>query len=465
LLNSLKNSMQENSNKEDFDQKHFFDFEKKFDLFDKKVGKLYYWDLIRFELFYHLLWNYGSNVNSEKKGVSGLVQIIKELKTFFIFLFFKKCNFLLFTASRNKIDKKKVFDQNLGDVTNNLTGENYYAFESFERDEEKWFYSNTLFNPINIFRRVLRGFYKKNDYSDILAIIGSEYENSIFSNNDINRIVIDFKIDFLFYKIVLKIKKPLIIFITQNGVQKGLFFAAKKCNVPIVEVQHGIIDEGHLAYNYNTDIQYKEDQIYLPTYFFTFSDFWIKKLYFPVKEILSIGNSFFFNSQKNQIIEAQNEGLLIASSDIFGENLRKITVDFANKNPQTPVCFKLHPNQFSEKQYYIDQFSAFQNVKVFSNEKSIYELLEISRAILIIQSTALYEAYHLKKTCIIYKKQTYRRHSHVFGLPNIYLVDNEDELFEAYNRNFVDDNLYKNLFFTDFDTTKFVQFVDKLRVT
>lgn len=454
--------MQKNNNKEDFNQKHFFDFEEKFDLFNKKFKELYFWDLIRFELFYHLLWDYSSSIIVEKKG-NNLVQIIKELKAFFSFLLIKKCNFLLFTASRNKIGEGKAFDQNLGDVINNLKG-GYYAFESFERDEEKWFYSNTLFNPINIFRRVFRIFYKKRDYSDIISLIESEYENSIFSNDDCNRIIIDFKIDYIFYKIILKIKKPLIIFITQNGVQKGLFAAAKKCNVPIVEVQHGIIDEGHLAYNYNKNIKYRENQIYLPTYYFTFSDFWIKKLYFPVKQIVSIGNSFFFNPDNNQIIKGQIEGLLIASSDVFGENLKKIALNFANKNPEIPIYFKLHPNQFSEKQYYIDQFSDFENIKVYSNEKSIYELLEISKAILIIQSTALYEAYHLKKTCIVYKKQSYQRHSHVFDLPNIYLVDNADELFEAYKKEFSDDGFCKNLFFTNFDTGKFIKFLNKLGV-
>ncbi len=124
----------------------------------------------------------------------------------------------------------------------------------------------------------------------------------------------------------------------------------------------------------------------------------------------------------------------------------------------------MHPNQFIEKQYYIDQFSSFENVKVYTNESSIYELLAISNAILVIQSTALYEAYHLNKKAFIYKKQTYYRHKHVFGLPNIYLIDNANEIAEAYNNEFVLDTRSQNLFFKNFDSLKFNQFKNDLNL-
>ncbi|MGQ7945282.1 capsular polysaccharide export protein, LipB/KpsS family [Flavobacterium sp. WC2509] len=392
-------------------------------------------------------------------------QIIKELCSFLSFLFFKKCDYLFFTASRNKINETKVFDQNLGDVLNTISGK-YFAFENFERDKTKWYYDNTLFDPIFIFRKVFNFFFKTQDYSDLVSLITSEHENSKIGNEEINNIVIDFKIDYAFYYFILKWKKVKAVFITQNGIQKGLFAAAKKCNIPVIEVQHGIIDEGHLAYNYNKTISYDDHRIYMPTYYFSFSDFWIEKLNIPVKKIFSMGNSFFYNDQDTKIAlkDSSAQGLLVASSDVFGENLKNLVLEFANRRNETKVYFKLHPNQFSEKQYYVDQFANFENVKVYTNEKSLYELLEISKAILLIQSTALYEAYHLKIRGIIYKKQTYTRHSHVFELPNISLVDNVDELVKAFETEFVDDVLKKDLFFKKFDTAQFTQFMNKIGI-
>lgn len=448
----------------DFDQNTFFEFEEKYNLFSRQTNDLYYWDLVRFELFYHLLWNHESNVKKIKLNVS-VNQIFKEIKSFFNFVLFKKSDFLFFTTSRNKIGNDAFFDQNLGDILNSISG-NYYAFESYERDRSKWYYENTLFNPINIFKRITRLFYRQNeDYSDLISLINNEFSNASFSNQDINRLVSDFKIERAFYTILLSLKKTKVIFITQNGIQKGLFAAGKKKSIPIIEVQHGIIDEAHLAYNYSKKIDYKDNQLYLPTYFFTFSDFWAKNLYLPVNDIISMGNSYFFYAQNNNLIKEQNKninGLLVASSDIFGENLKEIVIDFATKNKNIPIYFKLHPNQFLEKQYYIEKFSKFENVAVYTNEKSVYELLEMSKAVLVIQSTALYEAYHLKKTGFIYKKQTYRRHHHVFDLPNINLINNANEIIEAFNKEFVVDDMNENLFFKTFDSNKFDQFMNRL---
>ena len=54
--------MQKEKGETGFNQNIFFDFEEKYDLFSKQSDGLFYWDLIRFELFYHLLWNHKSNV-------------------------------------------------------------------------------------------------------------------------------------------------------------------------------------------------------------------------------------------------------------------------------------------------------------------------------------------------------------------------------------------------------------------
>jgi hypothetical protein len=456
--------MQKEKPEKEFNQNVFFDFEEKYDLFNKHFGNLFYWDLIRFELFYQLLWSRNSNVKSEKT-LTSKKQILKELRSFFKFFLIQKVDFLFFTASRNKINDDTIFDQNLADIMEVIPG-SYYAFESFERDKTKWLYKNTLFNPIAIFRRIIKFFYKhKSDYSELISLINNEFPRSAFTIEDVNRIILDYKIDYFYYSILFKIKKPKAVFITQNGIQKGLFAAGKRYNIPIVEVQHGIIDDAHLAYSYSKKNNYKENQLYLPTYFFSFSEFWTKDLNFPVKEIIAMGNSYFYNTQINNKKGAKDKkGLLVASSDVFGEDLKNIILDFVNINKTIPVYFKLHPNQFSEKKYYLDQFVNNDNVKVYTNENSIYELLEISNAILVIQSTALYEAYHLKKKGFIYKKQTFQRHQHVFDLPNIFLIDNANEITEVFSTDFIFDEMSKNLFFKNFDSLKFNQFVINLNL-
>jgi hypothetical protein len=260
--------------------------------------------------------------------------------------------------------------------------------------------------------------------------------------------------------LIFRFKKPKVIFITQNGIQKGLFAAASKFKIPVIEVQHGVIDEGHLSYNYSKNIDYTGNKISLPSYFFTFSDFWGKDLFYAVKEIVNMGNSYF--SLQNEIeISKIERGLLVVSSDIFGENLKELIVDFSQKY-NLPIFFKLHPNQYFQKEYYQDEFKDYNNVEVYTNNKTVYELLGLSSAALVIQSTALYEALHMKRLGIILRKQTYARHGHIFENSNVYLIDNANELFDALNNNYREDDSGKNLFFEEFKNEKFLNFMKKI---
>ena len=85
---------------------------------------------------------------------------------------------------------------------------------------------------------------------------------------------------------------------------------------------------------------------------------------------------------------------------------------------------------------------------------------------MVIQSTAVYEALHLKKTAVIYRRQSYMGHKSVFETPNVFLVDNEDELLLALDKNFEEQLESKDVFFKDFDSHLFEKFIkNKSRVT
>lgn len=445
-----------------FDHTHFFNFEKKHDLFNNKIGKLFFWDVIRFDIYYKLLFDSFDENNNKPKSLQSKVHILKSVYSFFVFILFKKCDYLFFTTSRNKDKQSKYFDQNLEDILCEFPN-NSFLFESFEKEGAKLLHKNILFNPIYVFRKVFKVFFGTYKFSNLIDTIKLEYNECNLNNQDVNNLISNFKIDYNYYSIVFKLKKPKIIFVTQNGIQKGLFAAAKRYNIPTVEVQHGIIDEGHLAYNYSKEIEYREGQLILPTYFFSFSSFWTNDLFFPVKEIVSVGNNYFYNqTEEKNTLKVEVDGLLVASSGVFGENLKNLTLELAQRTSEVPLYFKLHPSQFCDKEYYINAFEKFNNVSVYTNEKSIGDLLQISKAILVIQSTALYEAYHVKKTGIIYKKQTYKRNRHVFDLPNIFLANNADEVIVALENRFVEQEKYRDLFFKKFDLNLFNEFVKKI---
>jgi hypothetical protein len=335
---------------------------------------------------------------------------------------------------------------------------NAVCFESYERNIDNLKNKKiTIFNPINLFRVIGKIFYKNYDFFELTNLVNEKFKTSNICCADINTLITQFQIDFKFYSFIFRFKKPKAIFITQNGIQKGLFAAADKFNIPVIEVQHGIIDYGHLSYNYNKNINYEGGRVFLPSYFFTFSDFWKREIYYPVKDILTMGNSYFYNTINKIKPSNKQKGILVASSDVFGEQLKELVIDFSKKH-KIPIYFKLHPNQFFQKGYYKEIFKEFGNVQVFTNEKSIYELIELSCAVLVIQSTALYEALHLKRIGVIFKRQTYTRHQHLFGDKNVYLIDDSDELHNVIKNQFQENYQNEFIYFNDFDSMKFINF-------
>ncbi len=438
--------------------KFFFAFEKNNKLFEKKYKDIFIWDIVRSDVYYQLLWKPKVKFTIKNNAFSKL-QFLKEILFFMISLLLKKYDVIFFTSSRNKNFNGKFFDQNLEDIL--VKYPKAICFESFERNIEKLKNKkNTIYNPVSFFRIFFKIFYRKQNFKEIINLINKEFNSNTLTNEDLNSLIVQYQIDYNFYSLIFRLKKPKVIFINQNGIQKGLFAAATKFKIPVIEVQHGIIDEGHLSYNYSKNIDYSGRKISLPSYFFTFSEFWAKDLYYPVNETINMGNSYF--SLQNEI-EIKNivNGLLVASSDIFGENLKDLIIEFTQKY-KFPIYFKLHPNQYFQKEYFQEVFKDYNNVEVFTNNKTIYELLEISNAVLVIQSTALYEALHMNRLGIILRKQTYTRHSHLFENSNVYLIDNANELYDALNNNYRVDDSGKNLFFEEFKNEKFLNFMKKI---
>lgn len=261
-------------------------------------------------------------------------------------------------------------------------------------------------------------------------MISTNFGHCPINEFELATILSDFYSDVKFFISLFRRKRTKAIFITQNGVQKGLFSAANFLGIKTYEFQHGIVDKGHLIYSY-PNVAFIEKQVNLPKYIFSFSDFWFKDVFLPDVNILPLGNDFFSkriekNNQKSDIIT-------VVSADVFGSLLSKFLTNSLNYNifKEYKIFFKLHPNQFSQKGYFKSKFASYPNIEVISNEYSIHELLEISETLLTIQSTAVYEALQAKNRVLLLKESTYNRHKRVFDNPNLHLVANETDILKA----------------------------------
>ena len=201
-------------------------------------------------------------------------------------------------------------------------------------------------------------------------------------------------------------------------------------NIPTYEFQHGIVDHGHLVYNY-PDIEFQKRQVYLPKVIFSLSEYWFSNLHIPFTKIYPLGNDFF--SKKVSKLRESCTAITVISANVFGIELQKFLLENIHLPvlKETKIFFKLHPNQFHDKGYYETAFKLYPNIEVVAGEYSVLQLLEKSRTLLTIQSTAVYEALQSGRKVILLKKSTYQRHQDLFDNPNVHLVDDSDDLVKA----------------------------------
>ncbi len=427
----------------------FLEFEKENDLFNlQDVEKTYYWDIIRYEIYQKLLWKDSISPSSDVNKVKIITRITQVWQFVLLFFGFSKKKVLFYLASRNKDKRGEPIDQNAKAVCEFFSKKNTLLIESFSHN-----LNNAFFLPQMVYRKI----YKKRffDFSPLLNLLNRKFGTVNIDNASLNKILNNYYSDLSFFKTIIKRRKIEFIFVTQNGIQKGLFKAGKDLGVKVFEFQHGVVNEGHLAYNY-PKMQYKKEQITLPDVILSLSPFWFSELFLPQVEICPIGNDYFYNPIQNCSLK---KGITIISANVYGQSLLDFILDEEVQKivENIPIFFKLHPNQFHEKSYYESKLKSAKNIKVITNEQSVGELLTQCDTLFTILSTAVYEALQSQRKVILLKENPYEHQQHIFYHPNIHLVGNSKEFSQALDKNI--DYTQHEQFFTPFDKKAFLKLV------
>lgn len=445
-------------NIEEFKNK-FFELEKNYNLFDYKIEKeIYWWDIIRYDVYYELMYTLefrkrnreitDSFQKNYRKKINKLFYLILDIVKFFLK---KKKKFLFYKCTRN-IDKNGKKIDIIADDFLNIVYKDSFVIESNPISYKEKKYKNSL---LKIKKKLKKERCFKLDI-DLEKIFFKEFGIKTDINGKIQSILNNYFIEYKHYVWLLKKINPKIIFVVQNGIQKGLFSAANYLNIPVVELQHGQVNNYHLAYSYPVDIDYSNIKT-LPKYFFTFGKFW-NNINYPVKKKIDMGNNFY----SLQNIEKTGDKIAIVFADIYTSDLLPLTINLLKKDIKRNYIVKLHPNQKNQIQIIKNELKAFKNVEIIYNEKSMQEVLDESFAIIQIQSTTIYEALQKNKIVFLYKKQDYITHHDVFYSKNVYLVNNENDILEGLSKN---KSLEEDIcFFEKFNKEKFLKFIkDELK--
>lgn len=388
------------------------------------------WDAIRFHVYYSL--------QDTILGVPGETYISKSKRRKYLRLLFEAGKFLhacirargknlIFAASRFKDEFGKNYDPNIIDIYSiiendclildsiNLEGESRYP-----RVFNRWVF---LAEKINgIFHKYFLPAYIPNELYNTFGIK--------VSDELINRALNRYYAQKFYYKYLFKLIKPNKIFIVQNGIQKGLFKVAKNLDIPVVELQHGIIYYSHLAYSYPSNINNK--LLSNPKFFFVYSEFWRNKVakYFPIEKIIVSGNTKASEIKIHPIKYSLTFITTSAYTPRFIEIIKQLRAAGYNKS----ICLKLHPQQRNEVESIKRELDQYLNVEVIYIELSMKDVIGMSESLLTIQSTSAYEVLDAGKRLYILKELSYENHSDIFDNPLVELIENTGQLLASLNQ-------------------------------
>ncbi len=214
-----------------------------------------------------------------------------------------------------------------------------------------------------------------------------------------------------FNDILSKLKPKVVCVIPSTRyIVMHLIETAKERGIPVVEMQHGAINDIAIQHNF---LRKQEVSTYAD-YIFEFGQNIIKGVRYPIanNKVIPIGYSYleYVGAKTKENVKKNNniKTILILSSrqDKLQELAIKLSTDLDPKAYR--IVFKLHPHEYK---IWKERFPLLRRsrVKVISNDKySLYYCLAKSDIVLGINSTALYEAVMFDVAILIYKDSDYQ---------------------------------------------------------
>ena len=194
-----------------------------------------------------------------------------------------------------------------------------------------------------------------------------------------------------FDKIIQKVSpKVLVEVVYYTRANSLLNEIAHAHNIPVIELQHGVMGKNHVSYNFLSDVgnQWMPDQV------LTFSDYWNQTSRFPKERMLAVGYPFYEEQLAHYKQANKKNQILFVSQTVIGKELSEFAVAFSQLlQPENAleIIYKLHPGEYASwKTAYPKLLDS--KIKVIDhNEQTIYELFSESIAQVGVFSTALYE--------------------------------------------------------------------------
>lgn len=398
-----------------------FEIEQELDLFNQQIQGIYFWKLIRFEVFIQLSQKLGVYEQAHLKEFNSIFDKIKAL-------FPKiKNTYLHSVFTRNsKVDvlivehgRKVLIDDGYVDIyTEHKVNELEHAGASYEivdklhvgRHYHKPSKNRSYFEGITI-SYLIKNFLKQvkfTQYEEKFIKAIEDNVKEVFGVNIGKKVLLQKRITVFYNKKIqyinmLKKRAVKQVYLVVSYGHEALIAACQELGVECVELQHGTMNYYHVGYSfpYNEKIPYFPDKLEL------FGKYWQDSTPLPLKpEDISISGYTHLNNMliNYKDFKKEKNRVVFISQGTVATQMSKVALELAKENSHIEVYYKLHPGEFGRwrNEYkYLQKAAMFENLHVIENEIHLYELMAMSEFLVGVYSTAIFEGLTLQCKTIL----------------------------------------------------------------
>jgi len=192
------------------------------------------------------------------------------------------------------------------------------------------------------------------------------------------------------YRRFLRRIDPEVVVIVVGQTKPTFIEVCKELDVPVVELQHGVVTPYHPGYSFPGD----RTKYAFPDYFFTYGDFWTENVPYPIPDdrVLTVGYAHLEHERERFTSSDQSDQIVFVSQGTIGEDLSKFAVELRERNDiDAQLVYKLHPDYYdhwrSSYPWLVDA-----DIRVVDDDgPSLYELFGESTVQVGAYSTAVFE--------------------------------------------------------------------------
>jgi len=383
----------------------FRELEDDMDLFSVTVDGVPVWERVRFSTFREIQRQSGLAFEQPESSIQ------KYLRGFFLWMkntvwktpfFAGECEFLFFGHPRRKLEDDgywwdlycdPVHERNELDYVH---VENSYKLSHRQPAKTGNIRYNDFIQYTGTIQRKLGIGQPKIPDSVISHLREAESEIKHCFNSDINlvetvRQALHVRNTTLpLYEYLLKRLDPTVVVDVVSYFDETFIEACKRMDIPVVELQHGVIYDHHFGYSYPEDGTKK----YFPDYLLTFGEFWGEHTNFPISDdhVIPVGYPYLEGRlDRYDNVEPRDQILFISQGPIGHELSQFALAVHEDSRIDHDVVYKIHPKEHDRWQAEYPQLAEADVTVVDEQGPPLYRLFAESSAQVGVGSTAVYE--------------------------------------------------------------------------